>query len=365
MGAPKASTRIPEDVVSGVRSTYTAVYAVRGIVMGPEQPAATILTLERDGIQAVLAPVPDDYCLDIDRGAAFAQMLLQGGLRKADPTVVLQEVEELIVEQRAERLKKHHAPFLVVSVKSEIEDPGPPKFPIELGQFLVALEWIDKHAIRTSAEQKAADVITALTVGVEKLIGVRLVTSGVVFDSDGGVAYSIGMEFNAAGYVSRAVTPETLAAIHDWYAGLNTEIASSKITRLLAASLSVDSDNLRRFIAAWTALEITTHKLFSVYETRLFTSLANEETPAPQRLFVGRVRDVMKSKYRLGDKFALISAQLAASDADGDIRLFRQVKKQRDDLYHGEPVVEASLKTEMARDLTAKYLRLFLKSSIA
>jgi hypothetical protein len=108
-------------------------------------------------------------------------------------------------------------------------------------------------------------------------------------------------------------------------------------------------------------LEIFVNKVFKQYNTAFFDSVLDEGHPEVQRKYLGRVRDVMKDKYRLADKFAAISSLLAPSTADKDLQAFVEAKKLRDELFHGQTVDEKNLPVERVRDLVSRYVRLHIK----
>jgi hypothetical protein len=81
-------------------------------------------------------------------------------------------------------------------------------------------------------------------------------------------------------------------------------------------------------------------------------------TPDAQHQYVERVRRVMRDKYRLFDKFALISSLLCPENADEDVRRFKLVKKYRDILSHGQDLNEGNLPVVAVQELGRRYLRL-------
>jgi hypothetical protein len=111
----------------------------------------------------------------------------------------------------------------------------------------------------------------------------------------------------------------------------------------LTSSLEKEEDQLRAFLAAWNALEIFINKVFSHYEQGLFKELKDGKPQLSWKQYLDRVQDVMRDKYRLADRFALVAFQLSPDDADNDYREFIEAKKRRDDLSHGQDVNETSL----------------------
>ena len=75
-----------------------------------------------------------------------------------------------------------------------------------------------------------------------------------------------------------------------------------------------------------------------------------------------RIKDVMKDKYRLTDKFVLIASFLS-NEIEEDIESFKSMKKLRDDIFHGKEFNEETLPVEDARKLAAKYLKSHMLST--
>ena len=100
-------------------------------------------------------------------------------------------------------------------------------------------------------------------------------------------------------------------------------------------------------------------KTFADYESRMFKQLAEAENSGG-REYLGRIREVMKDKYRLADKFEIICCQLCPSDADADLNDFRKAKKIRDEMAHGEEVADAAFPVAVVQGLLKKYLKMHM-----
>jgi hypothetical protein len=131
-----------------------------------------------------------------------------------------------------------------------------------------------------------------------------------------------------------------------------------RVHQLYAASLEQAHDRLRAFQAGWAALEIFVNKVFSDYEQSFLGELASHTDPQAKQWYVDRIREVMKDKYRLRDRFALISVSLAAQEADADVAEFVNAKKARDALAHGKDVADPDLPVEVVHRILDKYVRL-------
>ncbi len=131
--------------------------------------------------------------------------------------------------------------------------------------------------------------------------------------------------------------------------------------RLLVRSLYDDNDALFSFLSTWSALEIFVNRSFRTYEKLVLEKLCQGGTPTAPSEFVERIRDVMRDKYGLSNKFALIASELDAGSAEGDTREFKRIKKIRDKLMHGEDVSLQALPIKDTLSLLRKYLRLYVE----
>jgi hypothetical protein len=72
-----------------------------------------------------------------------------------------------------------------------------------------------------------------------------------------------------------------------------------------------------------------------------------------------RLRDVMKDKYNIRDKFVLVASELEAANADGDIGEFKELEDERDAI-HEIKIAPDARPTADACLLLRKYLELHL-----
>jgi hypothetical protein len=114
---------------------------------------------------------------------------------------------------------------------------------------------------------------------------------------------------------------------------------------------------------AWLALEIFVNKVFKDYEKDYIENIIGSEQQKSLKPFVDRVQEVMRSKYRLVDKFSLIIAYLSEDPAK-DIDTFKEMKRIRDSIFHGEAIEDESLPVENAQKLLSFLLLEHLRESI-
>jgi hypothetical protein len=85
--------------------------------------------------------------------------------------------------------------------------------------------------------------------------------------------------------------------------------------------------------------------------------------PASAKPVFERFRGVMSDKYRLADKFLIMTSVLDPAGAEGDAAEFRQLKKARDELLHALDTPSSPLPTEAIQKLLLKYMKLHLAAA--
>lgn len=279
--------------------------------------------------------------------------------------LVESHIREAVRDVQGARQSAHGAgPFLVIELQGDLAS-FKPQHEREVGGFVVCFDAADKTAIRAAARGPITSIVTAVLATIDGIVDLRKAADAVVFfRADGTPVYSYTFE-GATGslYVSSRVSADQAQTMTRMCAALAASTETARVQRLLRLSSETVAEGLRPFLAAWAALEILINKIFPQYEDSLFGRMSRSESPGVQDAYFSRVREVMKDKYRLLDKFAVIGMQLAPSAVDGDIEVVRRLKKTRDELLHGEEVDETRLPTAEVRRLALRYLRLHLESA--
>ena len=232
----------------------------------------------------------------------------------------------------------------------------------ETPDFLITFRGYPKDKIRSQHEGAVNALLASIAIGCEHISGFEQVSDGVIFiDQENKPVYCYDAKVSARAMVTTRLKDNTL----DFAAKYATKLAARKelvhASRLLAQSLRDENDGFSSFLATWAGLEIFVNGSFGRYEERTFEKLTNEEEPVAPLKFVQRIRGVMKGKYRLSDKFALLAFVLAPDSSGNDIEDFERIKRIRDNLMHGKDVTIGDLPTHDTRKLLRKYLRLYIE----
>ncbi len=349
----------PPRVENRMNYRYSSIFAMRGIVASTEEDRDLVID-SAIGLRAVLTSRIDVHAFEGDRSLAVAGLLMQGLFASAPASNEFKcRVSDAIKDIRAARSKECGQDAIVaVTIEGHV-DSFAAQHEQDADDFVVCFDGADKGEIRARWEEAIAALINAITCNAETVIRIKKVGDAVTFlREDGKPVYSYSASLGAVrGYISRPLSAETCQAINDLYRLFAADVSLQRVQRLIKSSFETDHDSLRSFLAGWAAFEIFVNKVFGIYEERFFTSLTTKREPGVQGKYLERIRDVMKDKYRLADKFAAIAFQLAPSSADDDMKLVMQAKTIRDALSHGESIDESTLPVEQTRELARKYLQ--------
>ena len=86
-----------------------------------------------------------------------------------------------------------------------------------------------------------------------------------------------------------------------------------------------------------------------------------EGAPESSTPIFERFKDVMKDKYRILDKFLVISTILDPDGANEDVKSFKSLKEIRDNMFHKFDSIPDHLPVENVQALFVKFLKLHLQ----
>lgn len=350
-----------------MKAKYTVVWGITGIQLAPTDGDIELINDAGRGLRALLTLDPDRYTMHGDRAAALGTMILEFFFRGIPRPDNIDDGMAAWVEQiRAERKQElGNTPALVITVEaeSELEFLEADRCG-ENESFVLCLDTVDKDTIRERFRSAVTAAVNAVILSIENIETMRKVHDSVVFERpDGKPVYALTSHVTASLSVRKPIPTGIEKTTISYYMLLAADSHLQRVQQLLRAAQETREDQLRAFLAAWAALEILINRLFPEYERRFFERMLGEEPQAALTTFLERMRDVMKDKYGLNDKFAASAVQLAPNEADRDLETMKEVKRIRDRLFHGEQVDEDALPVDQALYLARKYLRLHLEAS--
>lgn len=345
---------------------YVAVFVAQAIALPSGQDTVQVYDDSTERVSAVLTNDPSELLAPADRGSAIANILLRGVFGSSDPRQIEEKLQERIETIRDERKQlAGTAPFLIAFVDTDIAPVFREPHRDE-PDYSLYFDAINKDEIRAAARPNADHVLAALILASETEPQFDRVGEWVyLLGDDGRVTYSLTAKMGAPSLLVRRLVanlPEIVAR----YVSASRRRGRLDLTTvysLLRAAVDGGIEPLRGFIAAWSALEIFTNKVFSAYERLWFDQLAAGRSPSELKHF-GRIREVMKGKYRLLDMFTVVAVTLSPDSADEDINEFANLKETRDELFHGGILNESQLPAHRALALARRYLRLHIEKAM-
>ncbi len=337
---------------------YTVVYRFEGISNSNLDEGKTVYQNEGLGITFILTNDVNRYCLSIDRGLACASLLLRGMFCDEKlqelPTAIDSEIKKIQEERLS---KKKSGAYAVIIINGHAELDIKDNLHRETEQFRITFDAIDKDSIRNRHKERIHAIVTSLAISTSPENHAERVASGICFfDANDKPLYSFTLGGRVQTILAKPVDSKKETEISKAIRLSNANMQLKTPFRLLTQSLETTQDNLKAFISAWSALEILTNKVFPDYEEKFIIEVKDHHNSHGVNKFLERIKDVMKDKYRLADKFSLVASFLS-NEITEDIQLFKNMKKVRDDISHGKEFDEKKLPVEEARKLASKYLK--------
>lgn len=249
---------------------------------------------------------------------------------------------------------------MVVEASGEIDASitGPFK---EHDAFIVTFDAVNKQAVARIHQPEVQAMKLAVALESETPSRFSLLNEGTYLTNDAGkIVYSVTFSMSADMTVSSALSEDALNRISERYTLLKNAEELESVERLFSQMSDYGTDRLKAFLSGWAALEIFFAKSFKIYENAFLSPLANASQPSLRERFLNRIKDVMKDKYRLTDKFLAVAAVLFPNapdkEIDDDFKQFSDLKKLRDSISHGDEFSEKNLPVHELAKLLRKYV---------
>ncbi|MDZ7759477.1 MAG: hypothetical protein U5L00_04375 [Desulfovermiculus sp.] len=338
---------------------YTVVYRLEGISNSNLDEDKTVYQDEDLGISVVLTSDVNRHCLSIDRGMACASLFLRGMFGDEKMQKLPTAIDSEIAKTQEERLSKNKSgAYAVIIISGHAELDIKDNLHRETDQFRITFDSIDKESIRNQHKERIYAIVTSLAISTRPEYHAERIASGIYFlDANDKPLYTYTLQGGRARLIlAKPVGLEKEMEISRVVGLSNANMQLKTPFRLLTQSLETTQDNLRAFMSAWSALEILTNKVFHVYEEKFIAGIVDDHNSHGVNNFLERIKDAMKDKYRLTDKFSLVASFLSIEITE-DIELFKSMKRVRDNISHGKEFDEETLPVEDARKLASKYLK--------
>lgn len=328
-----------------IGATKTANSVEQLIEVFPELNGRVLLTYELD-----------DHLFEIDRALAIGTTMLRGFVGQGRDAPPEQRLTQEIEQIRKRRGNESKSEVYLVYIAEGETDEWNPRNSSESDDFGVVFEGPNKSIIKRDHRRPIQGAVAAFALASEHICGTRQVADGIYFiDESGKPIYSLDLNMTGNMTVSTSLKDETIE-----YVKANAKLLSEHNelvapSRLLAKALDENTDSLQTFLSVWAALEIFINKAFKYYEMQVFQESKLPTIPQP---IIERIRSVMSDKYRITDRFSLVSSTLAIDDSAADLDEFKSIKNIRDKLMHGSDISLEDLPITCTEKMLRKYLEL-------
>jgi len=338
-----------------------AAYSIKGLAQQQVESDKEIVFDSKSGFRAILTSNPDIHCFKDDQNRAVSRLMLSSIFDFDKLDTFEEQLADEIKEIQKSRKQSFGTGLYLVCLTEGSVDKFEPSCSRETDDFMIYIDEVLKESINLVFEPHVFDVLSALVISTDSVLAfVKVSSSLTFFRDDDKPVYSHAFTGSLTPYIPRTLTPDMIKSVGDWYKIMISTPDLDRVKKLLVASLQNEGDKMRSFLSAWTALEVFINKTFTSYEKQFFKELSNGKYPSVQNQYLERIQIVMKDKYRLVDKFSLITSLLSPKSADEDMKFFKTAKDKRDKLSHGQDLVEAALPVEEVQKLARKYLQLHL-----
>lgn len=309
-------------------------------------------------ISAILTRYPENYCLNINREAAIAsitQHMIHTNVAGLSFEEKLPQEINCIADQRKEQFKDNQ--ILVVNVIGEIEPNFSEDLIKDYGDFVVCFDAVNRSNISQQSAKLTNLLISSLYLSTERYFEFNRILSGFhLQDEEGKLFYSFSLEVSGKCTISNPVSDNSIIKTTEYANKIAQSSLSKKVISLMSQALDENNDVLKSFLFAWSALEIFIQQAFKEYEQKYIDNILGNNPLILTKKYFERIKDVMKDKYRLNDKFIVLADLLCSETAEQDLIEFQAIKKNRDDFVHGEYINEDELPVRKTVILLKKYL---------
>ncbi len=339
---------------------YVTVYQLRGLIHNPDRGDVNLYIKEGvPSVRAILTDKLDEHCYELDRAQSVGYLMLKSLFGQRESKDLRVEVETEICRIRERRNKDIEGSEKFIFIAEGETNPDLSKPNRETDDYSLGVGLISKEIIAESYSDQLHTLLVALCLSTKhEIIEVKKVTGDVyLINERGKPIYSFDFSGSGENYSSRRTTDEVITEAQGQSIKLMSERNLNRVYELLIQAVSRDNDRLRRFMFSWSALEILIHKVFLAYEKKFIENLTGADPAKHTQRYFDRIRDVMKDKYRLTDKFVVVASGIGDDSIETDLEMFVKIKNIRDALFHGDRVDDETLPISETVKLLKKYLR--------
>lgn len=319
-----------------------------------EDDIDTIELLKNDHFSFVVTKNPDPLLEELDKSKLAPWLFISHDFYKKIP-FTLQHRKE----QRKAKIKNH--PVLIFQAEDDIEIEFKHSHH-HINDFIINI-W-DDHEIDTQKRyQKIIESMKlSISLGTNNYTRFIHLTEGLfLYNNSGDVIYNLLFDMKVGDLAPAPFSNELHQKINSCYNDVMEDNEIDSVIRLFSQMSEYDDDKLKAYLFGWNAFEIFISKAFNKYEQDFLSPLINADQPDLRKRFTDRFREVMKDKYKLGDKFVVVTAVLfpgiSEKESNSYYKRFMKLKKLRNNIFHGQAFQEENLPVRELSVLLRQYIK--------
>jgi hypothetical protein len=301
--------------------------------------------VEEGEIRIVITSDIEGYADWLDRRNAIFGIVAVSGVPKGTTfeewakQVLPAKIEKEAIS-RKKRLSENGA-FVIFEGQGSIEIDFKDRKVHRFGNLLFGYDLIDEIPIGSTLRTARDRFFAAVNISNPNFSDSKFIVRGSSFIKDGGQELFF---FRISGgpvrlSVSKPLDDKRVKEIYDFWHIIQNESTLDRIYKLLSMSSDIEQDVFKRYINAWTALEILINKLYNDYKKETLQSLINNSKRKTELILLDKVKKYLNQDSNFGflDKFNFIVDILFDNPSEKSDK-FKKFKNQRDDIFHGKAI---------------------------
>jgi hypothetical protein len=363
---------------------YLSVSAVPGMRLSNEDSAYLRLRSFPDlNAEAFLTEEWDAYCAHMETSNALALLMLTGFHGQPRWRRLSRYVDRLLVHilgveaifrrnldremmvayQQRRTTYKSPGCYLVYRGAGELIEPMDYSSARRFGNIGFGIDAIRGEPYRAIHRRAFHGAATALSLALANTHGspdTHLIGDIIYLKGKGDlVVYSRTLEMGMATLVTSShLRNQDISEAQQYIPVMLNDDHVEVAISLFVQSQKKENDNLRSFIAAWSALELLINRLCRVIRADWDKLLQSETALNWDR----DLRNVPPEDYRMRDRFFSVASVLDPAATSTDVDTFIRANGMRSGFYHRMEVRERDLPTNDVQTLFRKYLSLSLSA---
>lgn len=352
------------------RYVYLAIFEVPGLRLADHDTEPVFVhSYPNLNAKAFLTSNWDSYCVHMDYSDAIAVFMLTG-FGGSDPSMASEsdfntKLQYEMQKAQGRRHKEHRSPgcHFIYQAEGDVVEPVDLRAVRRSGQIGWGLDAIDGSVYRDLHKPALHSATTGLSLALVDSSGspaVNFIADSIYLKGAQGLTiYCRTIQVGSATAFTTCDGGSAIAQTTSSYVpALLSESSIETAVSLFVQSQRKENDNLRAFIAAWSALELLVNRLFKLRSAEWTNLLTKKALPIWDKCLKG----VSFEEYRLRDRFFAVACIFDIDGAKLDSAEFVDANTKRSSFYHVGGVLETGLPTHTVQNLFRKYLRRAIES---